>query len=168
MWGFIWKVSILPSSHLLVWSQQYKPEQFEKHIIIFKNKINRMTPVSLFRAFTTNFEQIWCIVPLFFLLTLKKPMVTELMTIIGGKFYNNSIFWSPFFYIVYCTQVHGQYYTDKCNFFGYVKDADRIKFRAFYFLNAKNIILVCVVIFNSKAAKFYSDKKKFVVNKFLG
>ena len=43
-----------------------------------------------------------------------------------------------------------------------------IKFRAFYFLNAKNIILVCVVIFNSKAAKFYSDKKKFVVNKFLG
>lgn len=53
-------------------------------------------------------------------------------------------------------------------FFGYVKDADRIKFRAFYFLNAKNIILVCVVIFNSKAAKFYSDKKKFVVNKFLG
>ena len=49
-------------------------------------------------------------------------------------------------------------------FLGYVMHADRITFRAFYFSKAKNIVLVCVVVLNCKAAKVLFLTKKFGVN----
>ena len=40
-------------------------------------------------------------------------------------------------------------------FFEYVKHTDRAKIRALYFSNVKNIILVCVVVLNSKGPSLF-------------